>query len=60
VSLEPGDFKTPDGVGLTSWKHADLVSLRAYHDQGGIVLGSKNWAGDQPKLRKVWWQGDGH
>ena len=56
VSLEPGDFKTIDGEGLSSWKNVDLLSLRAYYDKGGKMLGSKAWAGGQPKFRKLYWQ----
>jgi len=56
VSLEPGDFKTIDGEVLSSWKNVDLLSLRAYYDKGGKLLGSKNWAGGQPKFRKLFWQ----
>lgn len=56
VSLKPGDFKTIDGEGLSSWKNVDLLSLRAYFDKSGKLLGGKNWAGGQPKFRKLWWQ----
>lgn len=54
VSLERKDF----GEGLTSWKNVDLLSLRAYFDKGGKLLGSKSWAGGQPKFRNLRWQGD--
>ena len=57
VSLEPKDFKTSDGEALPSWKHVDLLSLRAYYEKGGKLLGSKNWAGGQPVFKKLWWQG---
>ena len=57
VSLAPGDFKTIDGEALSSWKNVDLLSFRAYYDKGGKSLGSKAWAGGQPKFRKLWWQG---
>lgn len=57
VSLETKDFKTSDGVALTSWKNVDLLSLRAYYEKEGKLLGSKSWAGGQPKFRKLWWQG---
>ena len=56
VSLEPADFKTIDGEAMSSWKHVDLLSVRAYYEQAGTMLGSKNWAGGQPRLRKLWWQ----
>ena len=58
VSLARGDFKTIEGEALSSWKNVDLLSLRAYYDKGGKSLGSKSWAGGQPKFRKLWWQGD--
>ncbi len=56
LSLEPGDFKTIDGEGLTSWKNVDLLSLQAYYDKGLKSLGSKSWAGGQPNFRKLRWQ----
>ena len=58
LSLEPNDFKSSDGEALSSWKNVDLLSLRAYYEKGGKLLGSKTWAGDQPKLRKLWWHGN--
>jgi hypothetical protein len=57
VSLEPKDFKTSDGEALSSWKNVDLLSLRAYYEKDGKLLGGKSWAGGQPKFRKLWWQG---
>lgn len=59
VSLGPENFKTMDGESLSSWKHVDLFSLRAYFDKAGKSLGSKSWAGGQPKFRKLWWQDAG-
>jgi len=56
VSLDLGDFKTIDGEALSTWKNVDLLSLRAYYDKGGKSLGSKAWAGGQPKFRKLYWQ----
>lgn len=56
VSLEPKDFRTSDGEALSSWKNVDLLSLRAYYDKDGKLLGSRSWAGGQPKFRKLWWQ----
>lgn len=56
ISLEPRDFKTGDGVALSSWKNVDLLSWRAYDEKGGKLLGSKSWAGGQPKFRNLWWQ----
>jgi len=57
VSLEPADFKTIDGEAMSSWKNVDLLSVRAYYENSGTLLGSKNWAGRQPKLRKLCWRG---
>ena len=57
VSLEPKDFKAGDGDALSSWKNVDLLSLRAYYDKGGKLLGSKSWAGGQPMFRDLRWQG---
>lgn len=57
VFLEPGDFKTDEEVALPSWKNVDVLSLRAYHDKGGKLLGSKSWVGSQPVFRTLWWQG---
>ena len=57
VSLAPKDFKTNDGEALSSWTNIDLLSLRAYYEKDGKLLGSKSWAGGQPKFRKLWWQG---
>jgi dienelactone hydrolase len=56
ISLEPKDFKTSDGEALSSWKNVDLVSFRAYYDKGEKLIGSKNWAGQQPVFRKLYWQ----
>ncbi len=56
ISLEPKDFKTSDGETLSSWKHVDVLTLRAYYEKGGKLLGTKAWAGGQPKFRKLWWQ----
>jgi hypothetical protein len=58
VSLSPDDFETIEGESLSSWKHIDLLSVRAYYDKDRKSLGSKNWAGGQPKFRKLSWQGD--
>lgn len=56
VVLTPANFKTLDGEALTSWKHVDLLSVRAYFEKGRKTLGSKVWAGDRPKIRRLWWQ----
>jgi len=57
LSLEPKDFKASDGEALSSWKNVDVLSLRAYYDKGGKLLGSKSWGGSLPVFRKLWWQG---
>lgn len=57
VSLAPGDFKTTDGESLSSWKHVDLFSWRAYFEKGDKLFGSKSWVGGQPKFRNLRWQG---
>ncbi len=51
VLLEPKDFRTSDGEALSSWKNVDLLSLRAYYEKDGKLLGSRSWAGGQPKFR---------
>jgi dienelactone hydrolase len=55
VSLEADDFKTEKGETLTSWQNVDLLSLRAYHEKAGKLLGSKTWAGPQPIMKKLRW-----
>ncbi len=56
VALEPKDFKNDEGTALASWQNVDLLSLRAYHEKNGTLLGSKSWAGPQPVFRKLWWE----
>jgi hypothetical protein len=56
LALQPGDFTDRDGRPLASWDQIDLVSLRAYHNRGETLLGSKSWAGPQPVFQKIWWQ----
>jgi hypothetical protein len=41
VTLEPKDFRTVDGEALSSWKYVDLLSLRAYYEKGGKLLGAR-------------------
>ena len=53
VSLKLTDF----GDGPASWQTVDLLSLRAYVDADGKVLGSKTWAGSQPRFRNLRWEG---
>ena len=56
VALAPEAFQTLDGQRLSSWKNIDLLTLRAYYESGGTLLGTKNWAGTQPEFRRLWWQ----
>ncbi len=56
VSLKPMDFKTSEGEVLSSWKNVDVLSFRAYYEKGGTLLGSKTWAGSQPKFRSLRWE----
>lgn len=44
ISLTPGDFKGDEGESLATWQNVDVLSLRAYHDKAGKLIGSKNWA----------------
>lgn len=55
ISLAPDAFTTPDGQALTSWHNVDLLSLRAYHEKDGKLLGNKNWGGPQPELHNLRW-----
>lgn len=56
ISLTPDDFTTTTGEKLSSWKNVDLLSLRAYFEKDGKLLGSKGWKGPQPGFKKLWWQ----
>lgn len=56
ISLTPSDFTSTTGEKLSSWKHVDLLGLRAYFDKDGTLLGSKIWKGPQPRFRKLYWQ----
>lgn len=56
VSLSPDDFTTATGENLSSWENVDLLSLRAYFEKDGKLLGSKSWQGQQPKFQKLYWQ----
>lgn len=59
ISLSPGEFHaTEDAKSPSSWNNVDLLGLRAYYDEGGRLLGSKTWAGPQPKLRNLRWTVD--
>jgi hypothetical protein len=53
VSLKLSDF----GDGPASWQTVDLLSLRAYVEVDGKMLGSKTWAGSQPRFSKLRWEG---
>ena len=55
ISLTPGDFKAGDGESLAAWQNVDVLSLRAYRDKAGKLIGSKNWAGSQPRLMSLRW-----
>ena len=55
ISLTPSDFKSGDGESLAAWQNVDVLSLRAYHDKAGKLIGSKNWAGGQPRLMSLRW-----
>jgi dienelactone hydrolase len=57
VLLTPSDFTATRGEKLLSWKNIDLLSLRAYFDKDGTLLGSKSWQGPQPKFLELYWQG---
>jgi hypothetical protein len=43
----------PNGESLTSWKNVYVLSIRAYYDKGGKLLGSRSWAGALPVFRKM-------
>jgi hypothetical protein len=58
VSLRSADFKTSDGEALSSWTAVDVLSLRAYHEKAGTLIGSKSWSGRQPKFENLRWQAD--
>ena len=55
VSLKLTDF----GDGPASWQTVDLLSLRPYVETDGKVLGSKSWAGSQPRFRNLRWEVSG-
>jgi dienelactone hydrolase len=57
VALKPADFIAEDKKQLASWAEVDVLSLRAYYEKSGTLLGSKSWKGRQPVLHKLWWQG---
>lgn len=58
IRLAPRDFTSTDGepTPLTGWSQIDLLSLRAYHDKGDKLVGSKSWSGKRPVFKKLWWQ----
>ena len=55
VRLEPTAFEAVDGEVLSSWKNIDLLSVRGYYEKGDKLIGSKNWAGRQPAIKKLSW-----
>jgi hypothetical protein len=55
VSLTPNDFSTTEGKRLPSWENVDLLSLRAYFEKDGKLLGSKRWEGRQPIFYELRW-----
>lgn len=59
VSLSPQDFRLVDGeTAMSSWQEADMLSLRAYHDKGAKIIGSKSWQGSQPKFQNLRWSSE--
>lgn len=56
VTLAPTAFQTSDGQALSDWTNIDLLSLRAYYDQGPELIGSKHWSGPQPIFSRLQWQ----
>lgn len=59
LALSPSDFTSDEGKNLSTWKHVDLLSLRAYHEGQGKLRGNKTWAGPGPNFRKLRWQATG-
>jgi hypothetical protein len=53
--LTPNDFSTTEGKRLPSWENVDLLSLRAYFEKDGKLLGSKRWEGRQPIFYELRW-----
>jgi hypothetical protein len=59
LSLLPQDFRPLDGEGSpASWQTVDLLSLRAYVEKGGKLIGNKAWAGPQPMFHNLRWSAD--
>ena len=56
ILLSPDKFQTSDGTPLNSWKQLDILSFRAYYEQGDLLLGSKSWVGKQPVFKKIEWR----
>lgn len=59
AALTADDFIAGDQTTLTSWSHVDLLSFRAYFDDGERLWGSRSWAGRQPVFRSLRWERDG-
>ena len=58
MTLEPKDFQAGDGETLAGWQNVDQFTWRAYFNKGEKLLGSKSWAGPQPKFLKLYWQAE--
>lgn len=55
IELKTENFRDKDGKQLNSWANLDLISLRAYQEMGGQLIGRKDWKGQQPKFKKIYW-----
>ncbi len=55
AALNVSDFKTLKGELLPSWSQVDLLSLRAYFEKDGTLMGSKSWQGPQPSFKQLSW-----
>ncbi len=56
LKLSSEQFQTMDGTKLQSWEQIDVVSLRAYHEVGDKLIGSKQWQGEKPSFKKIYWE----
>ncbi|MFM7541080.1 MAG: alpha/beta hydrolase family protein [Planctomycetota bacterium] len=55
ITLSPGEFKDATGSSPVDWAMADILSLRAYMEKEGRLLGSKAWKGPQPVFGRIEW-----
>jgi len=55
ITLAAGDFKDATGSSPKDWAMADILSLRAYVEKDGRLLGSKAWKGPQPVFSRIEW-----